>query len=176
MAASRLPTVDSLVTLRKLMIDRAVSVINLTQYLPNFPSRLRFRPRLHPPGRSRWRMPLVFVLVGLAAGLLSGLFGIGGGILMVPALVLLANFHTKLAIGTSLGALVLPVGILGAYTYYQNGNLSIRTSLLLSAGLILGAWLGARFAQAIPGPTLQRMFAVLLVAVAIRLWLEAGGG
>lgn len=121
-------------------------------------------------------MPFVFVLVGLAAGLLSGLFGIGGGILMVPALVLLANFQTKLAIGTSLGALVLPVGILGAYTYYQHGNLSIKTSLLLASGLILGAWVGARFAQMIPGPTLQRMFAVLLVAMAIRLWMEAGGG
>lgn len=121
-------------------------------------------------------MVIVFVLIGLAAGLLSGLFGIGGGILMVPALVLLANFDTKLAIGTSLGALVLPVGLLGAYTYYQHGNLSIKTSLLLAAGLLLGAWAGARVAQMIPGPTLQRMFAVLMVVMAIRLWTEAGGG
>lgn len=121
-------------------------------------------------------MTLVFVLIGLAAGVLSGLFGIGGGILMVPALVLLANFPTKLAIGTSLGALVLPVGVLGAYTYYQNHNLSIKTSLLLASGLLLGALAGARLAQMIPGPTLQRMFAVFMVLMAIRLWVEAGGG
>jgi uncharacterized membrane protein YfcA len=119
-------------------------------------------------------MTFAFVLIGLAAGLASGLFGIGGGILMVPSLVLLANYPTKLAIGTSLGALVLPVVLLGAYTYYQNGNLSVKTSLLLASGLVLGAWMGARLAQVIPGPTLQRMFAALLVVMAIRLWVEAG--
>jgi uncharacterized protein len=121
-------------------------------------------------------MTLAFVLIGLAAGLMSGLFGIGGGILMVPALVLLANYPTKLAIGTSLGALVLPVGLLGAYTYYQNGNLTVKTSLLLASGLVVGALIGARLAQMIPGPTLQRMFAVFMVLMAIRLWIEAGGG
>jgi uncharacterized protein len=121
-------------------------------------------------------MMVAFVLIGLAAGLLSGLFGIGGGILMVPALVLLANFPTKLAIGTSLGALVLPVGLLGAYTFYQHGNLSIKTSLLLASGLFVGALVGARLAHMIPGPTLQRLFAVFMVLMAIRLWVEAGGG
>jgi uncharacterized membrane protein YfcA len=121
-------------------------------------------------------MAFVFVLIGLAAGLLSGLFGIGGGLFIIPALVLLANYPTKLAIGTSLGALLLPVGLLGAYTYYQHGNLNMKTSILLASGLFLGAWGGARIAQLIPGPTLQRMFAVFIVVVAIRLWMEAGGG
>ncbi len=120
-------------------------------------------------------MLLTFVVIGLAAGVLSGLFGVGGGILIVPALVLLADFPHKLALGTSLGSLLLPVGILGAYTYWQHGNLDLRAALLLALGLFAGAYVGARWAQAIPGPVLQRMFAVFIVLMAIRLWIEAGG-
>jgi uncharacterized membrane protein YfcA len=120
-------------------------------------------------------MVVLYVLIGLAAGVLSGLFGIGGGMLIVPALVIVAQFHLKLALGTSLGALLLPVGVLGAYTYHQNGNLDIKASLLLGVGLFFGAWVGARLAQVLPPAALQRMFAVFLVAAAARLWLKAGG-
>lgn len=120
-------------------------------------------------------MVVIYLLIGVVAGILSGLFGIGGGLLMVPALIVLAHFHFKLALGTSLGALVLPVGILGAYTYHQNGNLDIRAALLLGLGLFLGAWAGARLAHVLPAATLQRMFAVLMVIAAARLWLKVGG-
>jgi len=120
-------------------------------------------------------MVIAYLLIGVLAGILSGLFGIGGGLLMVPALMILAQFHLKLALGTSLGALVLPVGILGAYTYHQSGNLDVRAALLLALGLFFGAWAGARLAQVIPAATLQRMFAVLMVIAAARLWLKAGG-
>ena len=121
-------------------------------------------------------MLLVFLAIGVVAGVLSGLFGIGGGILIIPSLVFFAKFHTKLAIGTSLGAMLLPVGLLGAYAYYQQGNINIKGSLLISLGLFFGAYLGARLAQTILSPTLQRMFAVFIVLMAIRLWLEAGKG
>jgi uncharacterized protein len=121
-------------------------------------------------------MVFVFLLIGVAAGVLSGLFGIGGGILIVPSLIFFAKFHTKLALGTSLGAMLLPVGLLGAYAYYQHGNVNIRASLLVGLGLFLGAYLGARLAQTIPSPTLQRMFAVFIVIMAIRLWIIAGKG
>ena len=120
-------------------------------------------------------MVATFVLIGLLAGVLSGLFGIGGGILIVPALVLLVNYPTKMALGTSLGALLLPVGLLGAYTYWQHGDLNIRGSLLLAVGLFAGAYIGARLAQVIPAATLQRMFAAFIVLMAIRMWVEAGG-
>jgi uncharacterized membrane protein YfcA len=119
-------------------------------------------------------MVLTFLAIGLVAGVLSGMFGIGGGILIVPALIFLAKFPAKLALGTSLGALLLPVGLLGAYTYYQNGNLNIRASLLLALGLFLGAWGGAKLAQVVPAATLQRMFAVFIAIMAVRLWIEAG--
>jgi uncharacterized membrane protein YfcA len=121
-------------------------------------------------------MVFVFLAIGLIAGVLSGLFGIGGGILIIPSLIFFANFHTKLAIGTSLGAMLLPVGLLGAYAYYQQGNLNIKGSLLLGLGLFLGAYVGAKLAQTIPSATLQRMFAVFIVLMAIRLWVEAGRG
>ena len=121
-------------------------------------------------------MVLTFLVIGLLAGVLSGLFGIGGGILIIPALIFLAQFPTKLALGTSLGSLLLPVGLLGAYTYYQQGNLNIRASLLIALGLFFGAWAGARLAQSLSGGTLQRMFAVFILIMAVRLWLEAGKG
>ena len=120
-------------------------------------------------------MVVTFLLIGLAAGVLSGLFGVGGGILIVPALVLLADFPAKTALGTSLGALLLPVGLLGAYTYWQNGHLVPRTSLLLALGLFIGAFGGARVAQLLSNATLQRMFAIFLVVMAVQLWAEAGG-
>jgi uncharacterized membrane protein YfcA len=120
-------------------------------------------------------MVLMFVAIGVVAGILSGLFGVGGGILIVPALMFLAQFHLKLALGTSLGALLLPVGIMGVYTYHQNGNLDLRASLIIGLGLFFGAWAGARLAHVIPAATLQRMFAVFMVIAAARLWLKAGG-
>jgi uncharacterized protein len=119
-------------------------------------------------------MDPLFLVIGLVAGVLSGLFGIGGGILIIPALIFFAAFHTKLAIGTSLGAMLLPVGLLGAYAYYQAGNLQIKASLLIALGLFFGAWVGAKVAHAIPAAVLQRMFAVFIVLMAVRLWVEAG--
>ncbi|HEU5304899.1 MAG TPA: sulfite exporter TauE/SafE family protein [Gemmatimonadales bacterium] len=119
-------------------------------------------------------MEPIYLAIGLAAGVLSGLFGVGGGILIIPALIFFAKFPTKLALGTSLGALLLPVGLLGAYAYYRAGNLNIRASLLIAFGLFFGVWVGARLAQIIPAVALQRMFAVFIVIMAIRLWIEAG--
>ena len=121
-------------------------------------------------------MEPIYIAIGLVAGVLSGLFGVGGGILIIPALIFFAKFPTKLALGTSLGALLLPVGVLGAYEFYRNGNLNIQASLIIAGGLFLGAWAGAKLAHVIHGATLQRMFAVFIVLMAIRLWVEAGKG
>src|SRR5256885_11629851 len=119
-------------------------------------------------------MVLTFLAIGLAAGVLSGLVGIGGGILIIPSLIFLAKFPTKLAIGTSLGAMLLPVGLLGAYAYYQQANLNTKASLLIGLGLFGGAYLGAKLAEQLSAPTLQRMFAVFIMIMAAPLWLEAG--
>lgn len=118
-------------------------------------------------------MIAVYIVIGLLAGLLAGLFGIGGGLLIVPALVLAARMPIQVATGTSLGALLLPAGLLGALVYYRAGNLDVKAALLIALGLLVGAWLGAQLAQEIKAPTLTRMFAVFLVIVAVRMWFEA---
>ncbi|HEU4828277.1 MAG TPA: sulfite exporter TauE/SafE family protein [Gemmatimonadales bacterium] len=118
-------------------------------------------------------MILTLVLVGLAAGVLAGLFGIGGGVLIVPALIYFAGMPIKTATGTSLGALLLPVGLLGAMTYWKAGHIDIRASLLVALGLFFGALVGARFALAMQTMVLQRAFALFLVAVAIRMFVKA---
>lgn len=116
---------------------------------------------------------MLFLAIGLAAGLLSGLFGIGGGIIIVPALLALARMQPQTATGTSLAALLLPVGALGAWQYWQKGHVDGRAALLIAVGLFAGAFFGARFGLSLPGPVVQRAFAVFLVAVAVRLWLSA---
>ena len=115
-------------------------------------------------------MSLIYLLIGLAAGLLSGLFGIGGGILIVPALLLVGRMAPATATGTSLGALLLPVGALGAWQYYKNGHVEVRASLLIALGLLVGAYFGARFAQGLDPVLARRAFAVFLVLVSVKLW------
>ena len=116
---------------------------------------------------------MLFIAIGLIAGVFAGVFGIGGGIVIGPALILLAKFQPQTATGTSLGALLLPVGALGAWEYWRRGHLNIAASLWIALGLFVGAWFGARLAQGISGPQLQKAFAIFLVVIAIRVWLKA---
>ena len=116
---------------------------------------------------------MVFLLIGLAAGVLSGMFGVGGGILIVPALLFFARFDQQTANGTSLGALLLPVGFLGALAYHRKGHTNIPASLWIALGLFVGAYFGAQIALALPARQLQRGFAVFMVAAAARLWFSA---
>ena len=115
---------------------------------------------------------LVFIGIGFLAGIFSGIFGIGGGVVIVPALILLARFTPLTATGTSLAALLLPVGALGAWEYYRKGHLNIQAALMLAVGLFLGAWIGARLAQQLTPIQLKRAFAVFLVLVAARMWVS----
>jgi uncharacterized membrane protein YfcA len=116
---------------------------------------------------------ITFLLIGLAAGVLSGLFGIGGGIVIVPALLFFAHMQPSTATGTSLGALLLPVGALGAYAYYKGGHVDVRASVLLALGLFFGAYAGARLNQTLNSLQATRAFAVFLVVAAARLWITA---
>lgn len=118
-------------------------------------------------------MPVLYVIIGLAAGLLAGLFGIGGGIVIVPALTLGMGMAYKRAVGTSIGALLLPVGILAAREYWNADNIDVRAALLVALGVTCGAWISARYAQGIAPASLQRAFAVLLVVMAVRMWVKA---
>lgn len=115
---------------------------------------------------------ILFVIVGFGAGILSGLFGIGGGIIIVPALILIARLSPITATGTSLAALVLPVGALGVWEYYRKGHLNIPAALFIALGLLFGAWLGAKWAQNLSPVQLKRAFAVFLVLIAGRMWFS----
>jgi len=118
---------------------------------------------------------LWLLTLGLGAGVLSGLFGIGGGIVIVPALVLGFKLSQTSANGTSLLAFLLPVGLLGAINYYRAGRIDIvsaKWALTIAFGIFLGTFLGSRLALSLPEAHLRRAFAVLLVAVAIRLWFS----
>lgn len=110
----------------------------------------------------------VLLALGFGAGILSGMFGVGGGIVIVPALVGLLWFDQKLASGTSLGALLLPVGLGAAVSYYQADLLDIPAAALVAIGLTIGALGGARIALGLPSKTVKRMYGVFLLAVAIR--------
>src|SRR5205823_14286911 len=116
---------------------------------------------------------MLFIAIGLIAGVLAGLFGIGGGIVIAPALILLARFAPQMATGTSLGALLLPVGALGAWEYYRRGHLDIVAALWIALGLFLGASVGATIAQSLSWPQLQKAFAIFLVRIATRVCVKA---
>lgn len=116
-------------------------------------------------------MTLVYLATGALGGILAGLFGIGGGIVIVPSLVLFASMSQKTATGTSLGALLLPVGLLGAIAYWRTGHVDLKAALWVALGLFVGTYGGAVLAQTLTETVLKRAFAVLLVAVAVRLWI-----
>jgi uncharacterized membrane protein YfcA len=113
---------------------------------------------------------LIFVAIGLGAGVLAGMFGIGGGIVIVPALILLVKFPPQMATGTSLAIFLLPIGLLGAYAYYKEGHVRVVPALLLALGVFLGSYFGARIALQMSPLMLKRGFSVLLVVTAARMW------
>lgn len=118
-------------------------------------------------------MTLLLLAIGLGAGILSGIFGIGGGIVIVPALIYLAKFTPQQAAGTSLAALVIPVGAaIGAATYYKAGHLDVRAALLIVVGLAVGAAIGAQVGTSVDAVMLKRGFAVLMVVVAVKMWVS----
>ena len=114
----------------------------------------------------------MMLLVGLVVGMVSGVVGIGGGILFVPALVWLAGMDQHRAQGTSLGALLLPVGLFAFMEYYRKGNADLQVALLLAVGFLVGGYFGAVGAQHISELWLRRIFALTLIAVGGRMWFS----
>lgn len=114
---------------------------------------------------------LAYAGIGLAAGFLSGLFGVGGGILVVPALVMLLGFPQKLATGTSLLA-IAPISVVGMITYLVHGSVDWRIGIPLAIGMVAGGVLGSWLLARLPALVITWIFIVVLLAVAIRMFFE----
>ena len=112
---------------------------------------------------------LLLIVIGLAAGILSGLVGVGGGIIVVPALVFFLSFSQQQAQGTSLGLLLLPVGILSVLNYYKQGNIDVRVVAIMAVSFVIGGWLGSKWAISLPEVTVKRIFAVILFYSAFKM-------
>lgn len=109
----------------------------------------------------------LYILLGLCAGAVSGIVGIGGGIIIVPALVLVFGFTQQQAQGTTLALMIPPIGFLAAYTYFKQGFVDLKAALLICAGFFVGGLLGAKFAVNLSNAVLQKIFGSLLLIIGL---------
>jgi hypothetical protein len=117
-------------------------------------------------------LTVAFAALGLVAGALSGMIGLGGGVLIVPALVLLFGFSQHKAEGTTLALLIPPIGILAVLPYFKHGFVDLRAAALICLGFVFGGWIGGNLATSISEVALRRIFAGTLLAISIRLWFS----
>ena len=115
---------------------------------------------------------LIFLaIIGLSAGFVGGSMGIGGGIIIIPALVFFMGFSQKEAQGTSLAVLSFPVALLAAYNYYKGGYINIKFATVMIVAFIVGGYIGSKTALALSGDVLKKIFAVLLIIIGIKMIL-----
>ena len=108
------------------------------------------------------------IILGLTAGVLAGMFGIGGGAIMVPVMTFILGFTSKTSAGTSLAALLLPFGILGVLEYYRHGEVNLLAALILVVGLFVGTFFGAKITLSLPDIAIKRAFGIFLLLLSVR--------
>ena len=111
----------------------------------------------------------LYILLGLTAGVFGGMFGIGGGVILIPAMVYFFGLTQHQAQGTTLAIMVPPIGLLAAWRYYQSGNVKLGMAALICAGFLAGGYLGASFAQNLPELLMKRIFGVFLALIAFKM-------
>lgn len=114
---------------------------------------------------------LLYIFLGLVAGIFGGMFGIGGGMILIPAMVYLLGLTQHQAQGTTLAIMVPPIGLLAALRYYYSGNVKLGMAGLICLGFFVGGLIGANFVQNLSDPLLKRMFGVFLLFVSINMIL-----
>lgn len=112
---------------------------------------------------------LIVLIIGISAGMLSGLVGVGGGIIIVPALVLCLGFSQKLAQGTSLGILLLPGGILAVLSFYKQGYVDVKVALILFVAFVIGGYFGSKISLNISEAKLKKIFAIVLLLISFKM-------
>ena len=114
---------------------------------------------------------LILIGIGIVTGAFAGMLGIGGAIIMIPALVFFLGFNQQMAQGTSLAVMLPPIGIIAAYNYYKAGQVNITYALILAACFLIGSYFGSKWALNLPQATLKKIFGVLLLLVAAKMLL-----
>ncbi|MDO9340314.1 MAG: sulfite exporter TauE/SafE family protein [Bacteroidales bacterium] len=117
-------------------------------------------------------MLLILIVIGIVTGAMAGMLGIGGAIIMIPALVFFMGFSQQMAQGTSLAVMLPPIGILAAYNYYKAGQVNIKFAIILVVAFLIGSYFGSKFALTLPQPLLKKIFGVLLLMVAAKMLLS----
>jgi hypothetical protein len=116
-------------------------------------------------------MLLMIIGIGIVTGIMAGMLGIGGAVIMIPALVFLLGFSQHMAQGTSLAVMLPPIGIIAAYNYYKAGHVDMRFALILAATFLIGSYFGSKLAITMPQVVLKKIFGVLLLLVAAKMLL-----
>lgn len=114
-------------------------------------------------------MLLILIAIGIVAGIMAGMLGIGGAIIMVPALVFLLGFSQQMAQGTSLAVMLPPIGIIATWNYWKAGQVNLKFALILAAAFLVGSYFGSKIALNIPQPVLKKIFGILLLLVAAKM-------
>lgn len=112
---------------------------------------------------------VIVIIIGVAAGILGGLVGVGGGLVIVPGLVFFLGMSQHSAQGTSLGLIMLPVGILGVLHYYKQGHVDFKIVALLAIGFLAGSYFGSKIALSLPQETIKKVFAIFMIVIAIKM-------
>lgn len=115
---------------------------------------------------------LILLIIGLAAGLLSGVAGVGGGVIVIPALIFALGMTQFEAQGTSLAMMVPPIGIMAAYNYYQEGALNWRYALVLAIFFVIGGYFGSKFVLSVPQAAIKKGFAVFIILIGLKMLLS----
>jgi uncharacterized protein len=117
-------------------------------------------------------MLLILIVIGIITGIMAGMLGIGGAIIMIPALIYLLGISQQMAQGTSLAVMLPPIGIIAAYNYYKAGQVNIKFALILAVFFLVGSYFGSKLALNLPQPVLKKIFGVLLLLVAAKMLLS----
>jgi len=117
-------------------------------------------------------MQIIYILIGAVAGIFSGFFGLGGGVILIPAMVFLLGMSQHQAQGTTLALLVPPIGLWAAWRYYQSGNVQLSVAMWMCVGFFVGGYVGASCAHCIPSPVLKKLFGVSLFIIGAQMFFS----
>lgn len=112
---------------------------------------------------------MILIIIGIITGVMAGMLGIGGAIIMIPALVFFLGLSQQAAQGTSLAVMLPPIGLIAAYNYYKAGQVNFKFAIILAVAFIVGSYFGSKIALSLPQPVLKKIFGILLLLVAARM-------